>query len=712
MVGKIVAKRYVLLEELGPREGGVGFLAYDMNRLSRVEVVVARKADGQLDPDRYEVKEGEAGTAKGGAASEPSSKVLPGGPMAGVVGDGKGADAGLKTIPISTAMLKTAEAGPGSGTGSGATRGKTSRPASSGAKTMPLYVADFQETEPTPGVDEAKQTTPVGSASTPGPGASGVKAGASPAAPSAAATLELAKRTLKVPVRHVPGASEGPTSPGPSGSGSDRPAVAPAASEAEPTPTSLAARGSAPKPSVDKPLPASPGVDRKPGKVGPIEGGPASLLRPGVEKPSPVSPAAPARPPGPHHPSTAPSGNTEPGLARAVPASDKLTASTRPASVSPTVSPRPSEPAAKPEGTARPGSAAASKGPLASSSPSAKALPSLPGALPKAGPPAKVPAGPPPEKSATLPEALGRAFGTGEPPMPRDPTQPLDLAQAEEVEAPVTIEPSKTRPKPMGKGRPETRRIEAAWFAMGEGMDEMEEEPEQPGSMDAAHLWRQANELSPDAYRKFSLDLPPPSLPSASPPGTPSATPPGSLPESEAPGPAPVTTRPAVPPPPPRPEPRLPTGPPVTAVSGEINSHDEPPQSAQGPEPVSSTVLAQGPGPSAGPGGASLGLVSTVSGVQPRVPWPDAATAQASPSEPVPLAPGATGYAPASSGLEALAPGFGPASTMTSVDNDLPLGWWVRLRRKPVVGWAVGTRPGTFMLGFVVGALLMALASC
>ena len=129
-----------------------------------------------------------------------------------------------------------------------------------------------------------------------------------------------------------------------------------------------------------------------------------------------------------------------------------------------------------------------------------------------------------------LVDALDRAFAMdAEPPLPADSTQPLRLAEMEELEqeqeqeqeTPDTsllrVEPS--RPVPGGKDRPETRRIEAAWFAMGHEMGEEQDAPEPPteapGDLDAAQLWQQASSLSRDEYQRFALDLSPPAPPPA-----------------------------------------------------------------------------------------------------------------------------------------------------------------------------------------------------
>ena len=157
-------------------------------------------------------------------------------------------------------------------------------------------------------------------------------------------------------------------------------------------------------------------------------------------------------------------------------------------------------------------------------------LPRVEDAAPPAPAPAVSPATAPTETIApSLGDALERAFGVSdaEPPVPADATQPLRLAEMEELEQAVAqvpeprqpgqllVEPS--RPVPGGKGRPETRRIEAAWFAIGHEMGEDEEATpppaEEPSEVDAAQLWQQASALSKDDYQRFALDLSPPAPP-------------------------------------------------------------------------------------------------------------------------------------------------------------------------------------------------------
>jgi len=138
----------------------------------------------------------------------------------------------------------------------------------------------------------------------------------------------------------------------------------------------------------------------------------------------------------------------------------------------------------------------------------------------------------------TLSDALGRAFGV-EPdelppkPEPADSTQPLRLSEMEELgnmggaeppEGRLHIEPETPGP-PGAKSRPETRRIEAAWFAIGDEMGDEDDPPAaptgEPGDMDQAPLWQQASSLSRDEYQKFSLDLSPPAPPPAAVEGNP-----------------------------------------------------------------------------------------------------------------------------------------------------------------------------------------------
>ncbi len=152
-----------------------------------------------------------------------------------------------------------------------------------------------------------------------------------------------------------------------------------------------------------------------------------------------------------------------------------------------------------------------------------------------------------PRKDPTgkLEGALDKAFGTDrEPPIPADSTEPIALTDLEEVEQRLRVEPSK-QAKDLGKGRPETRRIEAAWFAMGAEMGEDEEEPpppEVPNDRDAAQLWDQADSLSRDEYQRFNLDLSPP-----------------------VPPPPPAGAEPGAPP----------AGPEITEVAGEITTSDQ-----------------------------------------------------------------------------------------------------------------------------------------
>jgi hypothetical protein len=95
---------------------------------------------------------------------------------------------------------------------------------------------------------------------------------------------------------------------------------------------------------------------------------------------------------------------------------------------------------------------------------------------------------------------------------PAQTTQQFDLAAAEEVK-PLLISPSVTSPS---RKKVETRKIEAAWFAQGDLMEESKPndplEVAQPG-LTQDELEMQARQLSPDDYRKYALDLSPPSPP-------------------------------------------------------------------------------------------------------------------------------------------------------------------------------------------------------
>jgi len=144
------------------------------------------------------------------------------------------------------------------------------------------------------------------------------------------------------------------------------------------------------------------------------------------------------------------------------------------------------------------------------------------------------------QKPPSLAQVLEKALQKGSPAMdPMDVTQPLDLESAEEVFEQYAIEPMMN---PMVRSRPETRKIEAAWFAMGEEMEEEEEDAkDDPLTISQTHLKqneleRQAHGLSADQYRKFNLDLSPPILPhppGAAPPSPQMSAPPAAKPAPE-----------------------------------------------------------------------------------------------------------------------------------------------------------------------------------
>lgn len=129
------------------------------------------------------------------------------------------------------------------------------------------------------------------------------------------------------------------------------------------------------------------------------------------------------------------------------------------------------------------------------------------------------------QKPPSLAQVLEKALQKGSAPMdPMDVTQPLDLESAEEVFEHYAIEPMMN---PMVRSRPETRKIEAAWFAMGEEIEEEEDAKDDPLTISQTHLKqneleRQAHGLSADQYRKFNLDLSPPTPPH--PPGAASSS--------------------------------------------------------------------------------------------------------------------------------------------------------------------------------------------
>ena len=96
---------------------------------------------------------------------------------------------------------------------------------------------------------------------------------------------------------------------------------------------------------------------------------------------------------------------------------------------------------------------------------------------------------------------------------PFNTTQPIDLASAEEIAEeppPDTSRSSGERP------RIQTKVLEAAWFAQGDQLEEDEAPPAEEADdrqVDHNELERQAAQLSADEYRKYALDLPPPSPP-------------------------------------------------------------------------------------------------------------------------------------------------------------------------------------------------------
>ena len=259
-------------------------------------------------------------------------------------------------------------------------------------------------------------------------------------------------------------------------------------------------------------------------------------------------------------------------------------------------------------------------------------------------------------EAPSLGDALNRAFGMdAEPPVPADSTQPLRLAEMEELEqlqgedpTPepalphrnlLRVEPS--RPMPGGKGRPETRRIEAAWFAMGDEMGDEEDAdpppPEAPSDLDAAQLWQQASSLSRDEYQRFALDLPPPA-----------------------------------PPPAPAPAPAPPEGNPDKAVAGEIVAP------ATTPEP-------------------------------PRVPR----------REEPPKAEGRDrAHPPARPRLQIIEPSTPPSPSRSSdstsyIKQEMGVISPVeRVKQNRFFRWSIDTRAGTFVLGAILGILLTLLVSC
>lgn len=150
-------------------------------------------------------------------------------------------------------------------------------------------------------------------------------------------------------------------------------------------------------------------------------------------------------------------------------------------------------------------------------------VPTPPAAPPPAAPPplapppavAMAPVAPSPTASLLLapllaPPAAPTTASAPPPPDAKAPsgagesTQPLDLVSMEELfDAP----PPRVRVR--------TKQIEAAWFAQGVLIEqEALDEGEEPGTeADHAELVRQAALLSEDEYRKYALDLSPPSAP-------------------------------------------------------------------------------------------------------------------------------------------------------------------------------------------------------
>jgi hypothetical protein len=135
---------------------------------------------------------------------------------------------------------------------------------------------------------------------------------------------------------------------------------------------------------------------------------------------------------------------------------------------------------------------------------------------------------PPGLEEKPLEQALERALTDAKPAAepaaeakdPFNTTQPIDLASAEEIAQDAQAqppEPAKQDQRQSGeRPRIQTKVLEAAWFAQGDQLEEEEEHTEEVEAhrpVDHDQLERQAAELSPDEYRKYALDLPPPMPP-------------------------------------------------------------------------------------------------------------------------------------------------------------------------------------------------------
>ncbi len=458
MVGKILAKQYVILEEVGPDGDGIRFVAYNMVSLARVRLRVEIEEDGKLTGERFTLLSDDEPDIESRPARAAANKPKP--------------KKGKPTADVSDTMETPAQ--PVQEKAVRVQKLRTDRG-------LALVGATIEEAmkPPAPRAQE--------------PDASG-KSGddAEPVIPLGSPKLV----PLATP-RPVPSApAEEPPPPPPEEGGPQVEAAAPPATE-EPPPPPLEGNGQAA--SASSPL--IPGAAPPRPAVAP----PAPVSRPatpayGTAQLAPVEPVAPAAP----QPLVTPAhGTAQPPQPLVTPAYGT------PQPPQPLVTPahgtpQPPQPATPAQGTEQP-----------------------------PAPPEQAAPAPP-----TLAQALEKALSKGG--QRKDATQPLDLSMLEEVPepAPLVIEPSKP-----GKGRPETRKIEAAWFAMGEDIEE--QEGVDPAStmehvLQQDQLWQSASDLSPDEYRKFSLDLSPPALPGQQPLGR-------------------VPTGPP-----------LPGGPSITAVSGEI----------------------------------------------------------------------------------------------------------------------------------------------
>jgi hypothetical protein len=212
------------------------------------------------------------------------------------------------------------------------------------------------------------------------------------------------------------------------------------------------------------------------------------------------------------------------------------------------------------------------------------------------------------DKPGALEQALEKALDPAnqQDPDPANMTQPIDLASAEEIlgeEAHVLMAPD----EPVGeRPRLRTRQLEAAWFAQGEQLEEdpVEETASIP-KFDQDDLERAAADLSPDEYRKYALDLPPPVLPPAkiveafleAPPriATPAVTP-ATLP--------PATLPPATLPPTPAPPvaaAQVAPAPVPAPVAARVPAPVPAPVAARVPAPVPAPVAAPAPVPVVSP---------------------------------------------------------------------------------------------------------------